>query len=310
MLIGPIPLDQVPAQPDLTGLAIGVFDGVHLGHQAVIGSLGHLPRPIAAITFEPHPMTVVAPDRAPRRLTTLSQKYRLLEQFGASRVIAIAFNSALKNSTAHVFFQQLLRMAPNVRQISVGAQWAFGLNRQGSVEQLQEWSSPLGIQIHATPPVVELGAIVSSTRIRESIGQNDLATANRLLGWSYAISGKIMHGQARGRTIGFPTANLSEIPQLVPPMGTYAVRVRLTLNGVTSTYIGVLNHGLRPTVSAANMPSVEVHLLDFSGNLYDQELLIDQFHFLRPEQRFSSVELLSAQIQKDVAEARVLIRDM
>ncbi len=301
MLTGPIPLTEIPVQPDLTGVAIGVFDGVHLGHRAVIQALDRSHGPIAVITFEPHPIRVVAPERAPARLTTLGEKVRLLAENGTDRVIAVEFSHGLMQTTAEFFFRQLLRIAPKLRQIAVGESWAFGVGRSGNVEKLQAWAAPFDVQVMAVPQVVHGGAVVSSTRIRELILQRNFSEAAELLGWSYAIEGLVVHGDARGRTIGFPTANLAQIETLIPPFGTYAARTQLS-DG--STYLSVLNHGLRPTIANPPSPSVEVHLLDFQGDLYDQTLLVDQFVFLRPEQRFKSISELVAQIRRDCEAAR------
>jgi riboflavin kinase/FMN adenylyltransferase len=304
VLIGPLPLEEIPVQPDIVALAIGVFDGVHLGHQAVIRQLSQVDGPRAVLTFDPHPLSIIAPERAPSRIITLAQKAKLLVELGVNRMITLQFDLALKNSTAEFFCDQLIRIAPTLKFVAVGDSWVFGVNRRGNVPQLKEWASSKGIQVVAVSHVDYLGSVVSSTRIRELINQHNFQLADTLLGWSFGISGTVIHGEARGRMIGFPTANLADVPQLIPPRGTYAVQVRI--GSLPERHVAVFNHGLRPTVSNSLQPSLEAHILDFSGDLYGQNLTLDHFNWLRDEQKFASLQALKDQIAADVERARAL----
>jgi riboflavin kinase/FMN adenylyltransferase len=299
VLTGPVPLHELAPHPGVTGLAIGVFDGVHLGHQAVLKSLGGVR---AALTFEPHPLAVIAPDRVPPRLTTLEQKVAYLRAAGASAVIAVKFDTALRELSPADFVAEIARVFPDLTQVAIGENWSFGRNREGNAARLTELARPLGFSVGAIPPVLLDGAPVSSTRIREAIAQKNFTEAASLLGRSYAVAGTVIHGEERGRQLGFPTANLGEVEQLLPPRGVYAVRARVA--GNLTKYRAVLNLGKRPTFTSNGVNSLEVHLLDFQADLYGQRLWISDFNWLRDEQKFSGADALKAQIQMDIAQAR------
>ncbi|MCE0499763.1 MAG: riboflavin biosynthesis protein RibF [Methylacidiphilales bacterium] len=302
MLIGPEPLTQLAPHPGITGLAIGVFDGVHLGHQAVVRSLRES---CAALTFEPHPLAVIAPDRAPPRLTTLGQKLVLLRQLGTVAVVAVKFDDALRQFTPAQFVDEIARVFPDLRHIAIGQNWSFGRNREGNAARLAELAEARRFTVNIIPPVELDGAPVSSTRVRAAILARRFADAARLLGRSYAVTGAVIHGDDRGRLLGFPTANLANVEQLLPPRGVYAARVRIGDN--SATHSAVLNFGRRPTFTSDSTDSLEVHLLDFHGNLYGQTLEISNFTFLRDEKIFPGPETLKAQIAEDVAKARVIL---
>jgi riboflavin kinase/FMN adenylyltransferase len=302
MLIGPVPLTQLDPHPGITGLAIGVFDGVHLGHQAVVRSLEGK---IAALTFEPHPLAVIAPDRVPPRLTTLEQKVAYLRAQGTVAVIAVKFDETLRNLSPTAFVDEIARIFPDLKHVAIGENWSFGRNREGNAARLAELAKAHGFDVKAIAPVQLDGAPVSSTRIREAILQRRFDEAARLLGRSYAITGKVIHGEERGRTIGFPTANLGGVEQLLPPRGVYAVRARVA--GNLTKYKAVMNLGRRPTFTSNGVDSLEVHLLDFEADLYDQKLWISDMHWLRDEIAFPNAAALKAQITEDVASARVVL---
>ena len=302
MLIGPVPLTQLAPHPGVTGLAIGVFDGVHLGHQAVVRSLEGT---IAALTFEPHPLAIIAPDRVPPRLTTLEQKVAYLRAQGTVAVIAVKFDAALRELTPAAFVEEIARVFPDLKQVAIGENWSFGRNREGNATRLAELARAHGFTVKAIAPVQLDGAAVSSTRIREAILQRQFDEAARLLGRSYGITGKVIHGEERGRTIGFPTANLAEVEQLLPPRGVYAVRARVA--GNLTKYRAVMNLGKRPTFTSNGVDSLEVHLLDFHADLYDQKLWVSDMIWLRDEQAFANADALKAQIAEDVARARVVL---
>jgi riboflavin kinase/FMN adenylyltransferase len=302
MLIGPVPLHELAAHPGVTGLAIGVFDGVHLGHQAVVRSLqGN----IAALTFEPHPLAIIAPDRVPPRLTTLEQKFAYLRAQGVVAVVAVKFDAALRELSPAAFVAEVARVFPDLQQIAIGENWSFGRNREGDARRLSELGSAHGLTVKAIPPVELDGAPVSSTRIREAIMQRQFPEAARLLGRSYAVTGLVVHGDARGRQIGFPTANLAHVEQLLPPRGVYAVRARVA--GNLTKYRAVMNLGSRPTFTSNGTDSLEVHLLDFSADIYDQKLWVSDMVWLRDEQAFPGIDALKAQIAEDAERARAVL---
>jgi riboflavin kinase/FMN adenylyltransferase len=302
MLIGPVPLTELKPHPDVTGLAIGVFDGVHLGHQAVVKSLEGR---TDALTFEPHPLTVIAPERVPPRLTTLEQKVAYMRAQGAVTVVAVKFDEALRNLSPAQFVDEIARVFPDLQQVAIGEGWSFGRNREGNAERLAALAEKHGFGVKAIAPVLRAGAPVSSTRIREAIAQRQFEEAAKLLGRSYAVTGKVVHGDERGRTIGFPTANLAGVEQLLPPRGVYACRARVA--GNLTRYQAVMNLGARPTFTSNGIDSLEVHILDFDADLYDQKLWVSDFHWLRDERAFPNIDALKAQITEDAAGARAVL---
>jgi len=302
VLIGPVPLTQLEPHPGVTGLAIGVFDGVHLGHQAVVRSLEGK---VAALTFEPHPLAVIAPDRVPPRLTTLDQKVAYLRAQGTVAIVAVKFDEELRKLSPAAFVNEVARVFPDLKQVAIGENWSFGRNREGNAARLSEMAQAYGFVVRAITPVMLEGAPVSSTRIREAIAQRNFAGATRLLGRSHAVIGTVIHGDERGRTLGFPTANLAHIEQLLPPRGVYAVRARVA--GNLTKYRAVMNLGQRPTFTSNGTDSLEVHLLDFNADLYDQKLWISDFTWIRDEKTFSGPDELKVQITADIAQARTIL---
>ncbi|HEV3271955.1 MAG TPA: riboflavin biosynthesis protein RibF [Candidatus Methylacidiphilales bacterium] len=302
MLIGPVPLPQLAPHPGVTGLAIGVFDGVHLGHQAVVRSLEGK---VAALTFEPHPLAVIAPDRVPPRLTTLEQKVAYMRAQGTVAVIAVKFDAALRELSPAAFVDEIARVFPDLKHVAIGESWSFGRNREGNAARLAELAQRHGFTVKAIAPVQIDGAAVSSTRIREAILQRRFDEAARLLGRSYAVTGKVIHGEERGRTLGFPTANLADVDQLLPPRGVYAVRARVA--GNLTKYHAVMNLGRRPTFTSNGIDSLEVHILDFHADLYGEKLWVSDMAWLRDETAFPTADALKAQIAQDVARAKALL---
>jgi riboflavin kinase / FMN adenylyltransferase len=302
MLIGPVPLGELAPHPGVNGLAIGVFDGVHLGHQAVVRSLQGK---VAALTFEPHPLAVIAPDRLPPRLTTLEQKVAYMRAQGTVAVIAVKFDPALRELSPAAFVDEIARIFPDLKQVAIGENWSFGRNREGNADRLAALADVHGFTVNAIAPVLLDGTPVSSTRIREAILQRRFDDAAKLLGRSYAVTGTIVHGDHRGRTIGFPTANLAEVAQLLPPRGVYAVRARVA--GNLTKYKAVMNLGQRPTFTSNGTDSLEVHIFDLEADLYDQKLWVSDFVWLRDEQVFPDADALKAQIKEDAAQARTVL---
>lgn len=297
----PRPISQISPQPEIEALAIGVFDGVHLGHQAVIRSAVehcHLPKQAGVLTFEPHPLQVIAPAKAPPRLTTNHQRNNCLRLYGIQNICVLHFDESLRQLSAADFVLELKRIYPNLKHIVIGIGWAFGQNRQGGASFLRLQGQQHGFEVTEVPFVEWDGSPVSSTRIRSLISQMNFAEAKNLLGRSYAVEGTVCAGDGRGRSLGFPTANLSSVNQLLPPYGVYACRTRVDGN----TFRSVMNWGNRPTIQGSS-PSLEVHLIDFSGNLYGKTIEIFDFSFLRTEQKFPDLDSLRRQINDDIQAA-------
>jgi len=283
---------------------IGNFDGVHLGHQAVLGRLSEkgaeLCLPTAVITFEPQPQEYFAPDRAPARLTRFREKMQALHRFSVDRVLCLRFDRKLATLPAEQFIRQVLIDGLAVRYLVVGDDFRFGERRAGDFAMLQAAGREHGFQVVNMHTFALAGERVSSTRIREALGTGDLDTAEQLLGRPYRLCGRVAHGHKRGRTIGFPTANIQLHRRNAPVTGVYAVEM-FGLEG--EPVAGVANVGRRPTVCGEQL-LLEVHLFDFDGDLYGRHVQVDLRRKLREEQRFDSFELLRRQIELDVAAAR------
>jgi len=286
-------------------LAIGVFDGVHLGHQQIIRQTINDARQYEAVslivTFDKHPNAIVAPDRVPPLIYSPPQKFRAIESLGADALLVIRFDEEFSRQTGEQFIRNLARELGRLQSVCVGADFVFGHKRSGNVALLKTLGDEIGFAVHGLAAVSLDGETVSSTRIREAIRAGDFDAASQMLGRAYSLAGKVVRGDQLGQQLGFPTANLKTIGMLLPPNGVYAA------HAVTEgrVFRAVLNIGCRPTIqSSSPEPRVEVHLLDFTGELYAQELEISFTVKLRDEQRFASLDELKAQIARDVAEAR------
>jgi riboflavin kinase/FMN adenylyltransferase len=288
-------------------LAIGVFDGVHLGHQLILRQALAEARQHEAlalvVTFDRHPNSVVAPDRVPPLICSRPQKLRAIAALGVDALLEIPFDESFSRQSGEQFIRALAGRLGRVRSICVGADFVFGHQRSGNVALLRQLGSEFGFTALGLEPVTLEGRPVSSTRIREAIAAGDFAAAGRMLGRPYALAGTVVHGDRLGRQLGFPTANLDTRGLVLPPTGVYAARV--TGAGLPPAQPAVLNIGHRPTVAApATGPRVEVHLLDYAGELYGRELEVTFTARLRGEQKFGSLPELQQQIQRDVAAAR------
>ncbi len=289
-------------------LSIGVFDGVHPGHRAVLGraaaDAAAAGGSAVALTFDPHPARFLRPGAAPRLLTSTAHKARLIEEFGMPNLLIVPFDAEFAAQSPEAFIRRLASAARPLRQICVGENWTFGKGRAGNVALLRALGKEMGFTVAEVPAVKIDGAAVSSTRVREAVERGDLDAARRLLGRDYTILGTVEPGDRLGRTIGFPTANLRAHNEQFPPDGVYAVRV----SAEGENWRGVANVGYRPTVaSGAPERKLEVHLFDFSGDLYDRDLDVDFVCFLRGEKKFDGLDALKAQIAADAAEARRLL---
>ncbi|WP_052572941.1 bifunctional riboflavin kinase/FAD synthetase [Haloferula sp. BvORR071] len=287
-------------------LALGVFDGVHLGHQAVIGK-ALAARDAAGgtcgvLTFDPYPIRVLAPEKAPRRLlASLDHKAEILGRMGVDFLLALHFDMARAGQDAEDFVREII--AAGVATIAVGEDWRFGKSRRGDVAMLERLSQQHGFQLAAMPPVMMDGERISSTRIRQAIRDGSMKAAAGMLGRPYTVEGRVVEGRKLGRQIGFPTANVARGEEQFPPDGVWAVRARAGERLLE----GVANLGVRPTVDGSNR-LLEVHLFGFSGDLYGQVLEVEFLQQLRGERKFESIEALKSQIGRDVEQAMYILR--
>jgi riboflavin kinase/FMN adenylyltransferase len=284
---------------------IGNFDGVHLGHQAVFAHLreqsARFGLPATVITFEPQPQEFFTPDRAPARLTRLREKLRAIRDAGIDRVMLLEFNRRLAAMSAEQFVQRLLLEGLGIRYLFVGDDFRFGHKRVGDIRLLRQAGEQYGFEIENMASYVVADERVSSTRIRELLAAGDLQRAMHYLGRPYRICGRVAHGDARGRTIGFPTANVDLHRKVSPLNGVYAVSV---YGLETQALPGVANIGTRPTVAGDSRYLLEVHLFDFAREIYGSHVEVEFRQKLRDEKRFDSFEQLRQQIELDSRAAR------
>jgi riboflavin kinase/FMN adenylyltransferase len=283
---------------------IGNFDGVHRGHQAILKRLreraGELQLPACVVIFEPQPREFFAPQTAPARLTRLRDKLELLAAEGVERVVCLAFNRRLRELSAAQFVQQVLVDGLGVRHLEIGDDFRFGCDRAGDFDFLRQAGSEQGFSVEAAATVELDAERVSSTRVREAIAAADFGLAERLLGRPYAISGRVLHGQKLGRQLGAPTANVQLKRRKAPLNGVFLVSA--LVDG--RRHAGVANIGVRPSVAGDGSAHLEVHLLDFAGDLYGRRMTVAFRRKLRDEQRFASLEALKTAIAADIAAAR------
>jgi len=303
-------LRSIPELSELPGplfLAIGVFDGVHLGHQAVISTsaehAGAANGTPVVVTFDPHPEKVLRPAKAPHLLTATAHKIALIRALGVRHLLIIPFDKDFAATEPEVFVQELVKHAKPLREICVGHEWSFGRNRRGNLGLLTKLGEEFDFNVVGIPPVSVDGEIVSSTRIRRALEAGDLKKAATMLGREYTILGTVVHGDDLGKKIGFPTANLSAHSEQFPPNGVYFAEAKL--DGVV--HPGVVNLGYRPTMSSGKSDrTLEVYLLDFDRDIYGKDIELRFVRYLRPEKKFENVEALVQQIERDVQQAREL----
>jgi riboflavin kinase / FMN adenylyltransferase len=299
-------LRRVPvAAESPLALTIGNFDGVHLGHQAMLARVraaaGERGLPGAAMTFEPHPREFFAPDQAPTRLTSLREKLQLLAGAGMDRAYVCRFSYAFAQISAQEFIDRILVRGLGIRWLLVGEDFRFGARRTGDVALLKQAAARYGFEAHTMPSVALAGERVSSTAVRAALAAGDLAKAAQLLGRPYSVSGRVMHGDALGRKLGFPTANVQLKHNRPPLTGIFAVQ----LSGIAAHALqGVASLGVRPTIRAGGKPVLEVHLFDFDRDIYGRHVQVDFLHKLRDEEKYSDLATLTAQIAQDVANAK------
>jgi riboflavin kinase/FMN adenylyltransferase len=285
--------------------AIGVFDGVHLGHQAVISTSArhaheHGGTPVV-VTFDPHPVRVLRPDKAPRLLTATQHKIELICDLGVEHLLVVNFDRAFAETSPEEFVRQLVEHANPLCEICVGHEWSFGKNRAGNLALLQKLGTENGFNVVGIKPVEVNRSVVSSTAIRGFVEAGQLDRAAEMLGREYTIVGTVERGAQLGRQLGFPTANLSAHSEQFPPNGVYAAEAKLE----GSTLRGVVNLGHRPTVAGGESQRLlELHLFDVDRDIYGLEVEVRFTRYLRAEQKFANLDELKAQIARDVAQAR------
>lgn len=300
--------DPIPDALRGAVIALGNFDGFHLGHQRVVAEAvawaREQGRPAIVATFDPHPVRHFAPHVPPFRLTTLEQREELFTAAGADAMLVFEFDDALASLTADEFVSGLLAAQLGAGGVVTGEDFTFGKARGGHVGVLRDVGATCGIGARAIGPVLESGLPVSSSRIRDALKAGDPEAAARLLTRPFAVRGPVIHGDKRGRTIGFPTANLDMGQYLRPRYGIYAVTARVLATG--QVLQGAANLGIRPSFDPPR-EVLEPYFFDFSGDLYGQEIEVEFRHFLRPEAKFDDMDALIAQMDADCAAARALL---
>ena len=301
-------LRSIPELVRLRGpifLAIGVFDGVHLGHQAVIrtsaehaGAEGGTP---VVVTFDPHPAKVLRPEKAPHLLTATQHKIALIRDLGVAHLLVLTFDKQFAATPPEEFVHKLVRQSNPLREICVGHEWSFGKGRAGNLALLEKLGAQDGFNVVGIKPVTVDGSVVSSTEIRRAVEQGDFVKAAAMLGREYTILGTVKAGAHLGRQLGFPTANLSAHSEQFPPNGVYVAEAQL--NG--ATYRGVANLGYRPTIADAKPERLlELHLFDLNRDIYGEDIEVRFVRYLRPEKKFDTLDALAEQIAADAKAAR------
>lgn len=304
-------LSELTAVPGPVHLAVGFFDGVHLGHQEVIrraqATAAADGGTAVVVTFDPHPMKVLRPETAPRLLTSTHHKQLILERLGVSHLLIIPFNETLATLSPEAFIRDLSAAAPTLASITVGRAWVFGHGRSGNLATLTALGNAHKFGVFGVAPVIVADEPVSSTRARLAVERGDFPAAARLLGREYSILGTVIQGRQLARKLGFPTANLALEAEQLPPIGVYAVKALVEGRQL----YGVANLGLRPTVEdGAVARHFEVHLFDFTGDLYGTTVEVRFVQRLRDEMKMETLDDLKAQIARDAQQARALFGDL
>ncbi len=289
-------------------VTVGNFDGVHRGHLLLVAAVVRAARAAGGtavvLTFDPHPGRVLDPERAPRALMTLDQKAEALARLGVDRLAVLPFTRELSRDSPEQFARRVLAQALGAREVVVGTNFRFGHDRAGDLAELVRLGAELGFRVTGLEPVWQGGSAISSSRIREALGRGEVEAARALLGRPYAVEGVVVHGEGRGKTLGIPTANLRVLNETLPRPGVYAGWAR---RGAGEGGLpAVINLGRRPTFGGGDT-TLEVHLLDFGGDLYGSRLQVEFVGRLREERRFEGPEALLAQVRGDVAEARRIL---
>lgn len=299
---------NLESPPPYPVVAIGNFDGVHIGHQMIFRQAAALAREhngtSMAFTFEPHPLKIIAPSRMPPLLTTFRKKMELIESCGIDRVICADFDRQFADQCPREFASDVLVGRIGAREVVVGFDYAFGRGREGTVPYLRKMGDQFGFKVNVVEPIRHEGQLVSSSYVRELIEDGEVKSAAGFLGRNYSIEGPVVHGYKTGGAIGFPTANIGTSKMQVPGTGVYAVRVRHR----EAKHGGVANIGFNPTFNRDRL-SVEVHIFGFAEKIYGEDIEVEFIDRIRSEMEFACAEELVGQIEKDIERARVLLAD-
>lgn len=291
---------------DASSITIGNFDGVHRGHAEIFAHLKQksLERglPSVVVTFEPHPLKILAPESAPAMITTFEQKAALIEESGIDYLVVVPFSKEFSQVPANDFVLNILCSSLGMRHIIIGHDYAFGRNREGNFKTLNDLGELNGFTLEDLPPIGEGGVVFSSSLVRSAVSVGNMEAASIILGRFYQISGTVVHGREIGHALGFPTANIATPNELYPSDGVYAVMVDVNGQQVK----GACNIGCNPTFDG-DKRTIEVFMLDFSGQIYDQRITVQFVKMLRPERKFSDIEALKGAISQDVADTRIIL---
>jgi riboflavin kinase/FMN adenylyltransferase len=296
----------------LSIVTVGSFDGVHRGHQAIVHFLEARTAEIGGhstlVTFDRHPRSVLTGVPVPM-LNTLEERIEHLAMLGLDRLVVLPFDEMLREMEAEEYVKRVLVQQIGVKEMVVGYDHHFGHERKGDLALLQAKGREWGFSTHLIPAQMVEDEVISSTQIRKSLAAGDIQTANKLLGYAYQLRGTVVQGAQRGRTIGFPTANIqvADPSKIIPKQGVYAIRIALE-NGERKE--GMMNIGRRPTVERAGEVSIEAHIFDFEGDLYDQTLTLELVAFTREEQKFNSIEFLQNQLKMDMVSCKQLLKSL
>lgn len=293
---------NLPDQARGASVAIGNFDGIHLGHRSIIDAARTF-GPLGVVTFEPHPREVFAPDAPPFRLMNAEARANRLAKLGVERLYELPFSFAMAAMSADDFVREILHDGLGVRHVTVGQDFCFGQKRSGNGETLRELGQTYGFDVTLAPLIDLNGMELSSTAIRRALSEGRPQDAAAMLGHSHRIEGPVLHGDKRGRVLGYPTANMSVAGLHLPKLGVYAVRVDVLTGPQTGSYHGVASLGVRP-MFGENAPNLETFIFDFKGDLYDQHLSVALVEYLRPEMKFDGLPALITQMDADSAKAR------
>ena len=298
-------ISELAGLPGPLFLAIGVFDGVHLGHQAVISTSARHAKeeggtPVV-VTFDPHPAKVLRPKDAPHLITATQHKIALIRDLGVGHLLVLHFDRTFAATAPEDFVGQLVTHSRPLKEICVGHEWSFGKGRAGNLALLKQLGLTHNFNVVGVEAVTVNGEVVSSTAIRKAVAEGNLVKATQMLGREYTILGTVIAGEKLGRKLGFPTANLSAHSEQFPPNGVYVIEARRS----GTLHRGVANLGYRPTVSGEKPERLlELHLFDLDRDIYGEEVEVRFLRYLRPEQKFENLETLKAQIARDVEQAR------
>ena len=287
-------------------VAMGNFDGVHLGHRSVIDRARRPDAPLGVVTFEPHPRQVFNPGAAPFRLMNAEARANRLARLGVEQLYELPFDAALAGLSPAAFARDVLAEGLGVRQVVVGADFCFGKGRAGRAADLVALGAELGFEVTVAPLVAAGGVEISSTAIRAALAEGRPRDAHAMLGHWHRIEGPVLHGEKRGRELGYPTANMSVAGLHLPKIGVYAVKVDVLTGPQKGSYLGAASLGVRP-MFGENLPNLETYIFDFKGDLYGQHLSVGFVEYLRPELKFDGLPALIAQMEADCARAREIL---